>query len=135
MSQAKRRVRRQESTNTSDEDAACEGWFCLVVQGLNEMYCGKKVWAIRGPNKLQSHLLRQLRQSMQHIKFWGREPLPPLDWGALLKEKTVNSYGEEVLAAKPVKWGNLRKSLPDRAGSVPLVDVCEGSIRELVLRC
>ena len=121
-----------ESTSSSDDDA-CEGWFCLVVKGLNEMYCGREVFAVQGPNKLQSHLLKQLRQSIQHVRFWAKEPLPALDWGALLKGRTVNSYGEEVFTAQPVKWGNLRKSLPDKAGSVPLVDVCEGGIRELVL--
>ena len=35
--------------------------------------------------------------------------------------------------AKPAKRGHLRKILPDRAGSVPLVDVCEGGVRELAL--
>ena len=63
----------------------------------------------------------------------GREPLPLWSGAPCYRGRTVNSFGEAVMNAKPAKRGHLRKILPDRAGSVPLVEVCDGGVRELAL--
>ena len=56
---------------------------------------------------------------------WGTLEFKESDPESFFRQRWVNSYGEEVHVAKPIKWENVATSLPSKGlpGIVPAADI------------
>eukprot|EP00971_Amphidinium_carterae_P347075 6488902-Amphidinium_carterae.2 len=63
----------------------------------------------------------------------GGLDLVGMDWQRYLSARSVSYSGEEVLKAERVSWSRISPGLPPVCGSIAMLDLCEGHIREALL--
>ena len=127
----------EEEQNQVWKAAAVKAWLCLVVLGLNFLYCSRDPNKedvginVSPPTEVQQAALAHLEKL---VELQLREPqvIPDVDWMRELNKVAVDYGGAEVKVASNMKLCQLVPGLPPQgyAGKIPALDIAEGAVKE-----
>ena len=111
-------------------------WEEGVIRSFNWMFCNSFHLGNSPPNIHQTRLLAEIRRSLVLLKTWGVLEFNEFNPDDFFRQRWINSYGEEVHVAKPLRWENIATSLPAQglAGILPAADVSKDGFKDFLLQ-
>lgn len=112
-----------------------EKWEEGAIRGLNWLVCQSFRLGDGPPNSRQAMLLDGIQKGLVLLEGWKGLDVTSFNPQDLLRQRWINSYGEEVHVAQSVRWENIRDSLPQKgvAGIVPAWEICEDGFKDFIL--
>eukprot|EP00435_Cladocopium_sp_Y103_P063896 s76_g25.t1 len=102
-----------------------------LVVSLNSLN-GEWVFCGVPPSGYQKEVLQGLVEDCRRMVSW-QEVSARVSWEEFFRCRGVDYRGEEILTAKSIRWENVRGTLPDEVGGVPLEEVVELGSRHYTL--